>query len=167
MLSYKEIVKYNDDDLLKKSIECVSDLFDSLSEDHKEKLHEFMIHQVGIFNKSHFDCESAWYVIDKMRDVKNIPVKSLLEEKGLNPTRVKEMIEDAYHRANNYSIEHGFQAPSIPPEYNEYDYFVTMAMCMADFWYTTKGEEDKVADLAYEWLSDPDSNTTKAWDYFF
>lgn len=167
-MKYKNIVNLEDKESLKKSIDLMSDFLENLDERHTPIIEEQMIIHSGIFNKNHFDEDSSRYIISRMKPaIGNHSTMELLESKGITPSRAKEMIQDAYQEAFKCGIQKGFQAPKISSEYNPYDYYVTMAMCLSDYWFSGIEDDMKYSMIAYEWMSDPDSKTTKVWDYFF
>ena len=90
----------------------------------------------------------------------------MLSEKGITRASAKESIQQAYEKARNYGLQRGFHAPRIPEDYTECDYYVALAMMMADFWYIVDQDSDICPMLAYLWMSDVDSKKTKVWDYF-
>lgn len=166
-MKYKEIANLRSDKMLC-SVESLSCFLEELTKTHPELVEKELIHQIGIFNNKHFDETSAMYVISKMKSsIDKRDVFEILSERGITVGTAKNKIEEAYSRAREIANARDYTAPSISDEYNEWDYYVVLAMCTMDFW--CEGLEDftKIDCLAYEWLADIDACTTKAWDYFF
>lgn len=167
LMKYKEIVNFKSDKL-SCSIESLSCFLDKLSETQPDLVEKELIRQIGIFNNRHFNKVSAEYVIAKMKSsIDKRDVFEILSEKGINVNTAKSKIEESYRKAKELANTKNYTAPEISNEYNEWDYYVVLAMCTMDFWCEGLEDLDKVNCLAYEWLADIDSCTTKVWDYFF
>ncbi len=165
MLKYKDIVDIKNENI-KCSIESISCLLDKITQINPSLIEDEMIRQVGIFHNNHFTKETAEYIISKMNPaVGKDTIMSKLE--GLSPSLVKQHILKVQTEARNYSISKSLDAPEISNDYCEWDYYVSLAMCLADFWYTGLDNIEEYYKLAYQWMSDPDAKTTKVWDYFF
>ncbi len=74
-------------------------------------------------------------------------------------------VEQSYTVAKEKLAKLGKQAPVVSPSVNEWDMFVTMAMVLADNPISISGDIMKGAMLTYEYLSDPDGEDSKIWNY--
>lgn len=167
MFKLNEIVNTNSE-MLKTSIDSLSCFLDKISTHCEEDVKKELIKQAGIFNNKHFTLDVANYVIEEMKPaIGSKSIKELLEEQHITPESAKSEIRKAYEEARNYALREGLNAPVIPTEYNEYDYYVVLSMCIADFWYSGIEDPECFNMIAYQWLSDPDAKPTKVWDYFF
>ena len=165
MMEYKDIVVL-DSPHMKKSIEMVSDFLNSL--DCEKEIKDLMVEQLGLFNDWHFNKDISKHIIEKMVPaVGNESICNVLKMNGIDCYRAKDMVHEAYALAVNKASDHGWKAPKIPEKYNEWDYYTVFAMIISDHWMTIDGDMGKAAILAYEFMSDPDSNCSKVWDYFF
>lgn len=167
-MKYREIANIRSEKM-QCSIEALSKFLEEIEKSHPELVEKELIHQIGIFNENHFDETSAHYVIEKMRSSIN-PNRApfeILEEKGITKDRSKQRIEEAYHKAREFANERNMSAPTIPEAYNEWDYYVVLAMCAMDYWYEGMENSSCTDMLAYEFMADVDASTAKVWDYFF
>ena len=166
-MKYNEIVNLKSDKMTC-SINSLSCFLEELAKTHPDLVEKELIHQIGIFNNKHFDETSAMYVIGKMKSsIDKRSVFEILSERGITVGTAKHKIQDAYSKAKECATAKGYTAPSISDEYNEWDYYVVLAMCTMDFWCEGLEDTSEVDCIAYEWLADVDASTTKAWDYFF
>lgn len=175
-MKYSEILLAkipNADATLKKAIKHTDCLVEELKESHKEKIEKFLIALTGEMNGGHFCEDSAHWAIARMKPVAlfkddivvKASAKDYLPMVGLTAEAAHEKVRKAQETAKAKARTLGFEAPSIPETYNKYDYLVTMAMVLSDDWLTTLGDMDKVAELAYQFLSDPDADDHHIWDY--
>lgn len=166
-MKYKDIADIRSDKMLC-SIESLSCFLEELAKTYSEIVEKELIHQIGIFNNKHFDETSAIYIIGKMKSsVDKRDVFEILSERGITVNTAKSRIEEAYSRARELANSKDYTAPSISSDYNEWDYYVVLAMCTMDFWCEGLENNNSIDCLAYEWLADIDASTTKVWDYFF
>ena len=165
-MTYKDIVKL-DSHNMEESIKSMSEFLDCLPESCQEHVTRELVKQMGIFADGHFNGATADYAISKMQPAYGTKsIREMLSEKGITRASAKESIQQAYEKARNYGLQRGFHAPRIPEDYTECDYYVALAMMMADFWYIVDQDSDICPMLAYLWMSDVDSKKTKVWDYF-
>ena len=114
-----------------------------------------------VLNDGHEDEWSANELISRMRPVAwigstQIPadMHEYLAMLGVTPTVAKDMVYRAYEKAKPRAAELGVSAPKLTA--NCWDCYWCMAMCISDYWLTHWGELDIAAELAYQYLSDPD-----------
>ena len=163
MTKYIEIVDLNSPKM-KCSVESISRLLDRLHKDMPEVVEKEIRRQCGIFNDKHFDETTSKYVIDHM-----VPATKSMHEllEGITPSEARSRVQRAYSAARDHAMQQGFSAPELNSTFTDYDYYVVLAMCLADYWCSCMMNSDSVDMIAYEWMSDPDASVTKTWDYFF
>lgn len=166
-MKYREIASIRSEKM-QCSIEALSKFLEEIEKSHPELVEKELIHQIGIFNGKHFEETSAHYIIEKMKSsIDNRTSFEILEEKGITYATARGRVEEAYRKAREFASERNMSAPSIPDAYNEWDYYVVLAMCAMDYWYEGFENPECINMLAYEFLADVDASNTKIWDYFF
>lgn len=164
-MKYKDIVDITSNKL-QCSIDSISCLLDKISTAHPTLIEEELIKQAGMFHDNHFTKETAEFIISKMEP--SVGKESIEEKlKDISAGSVKQHILRVQEEARSYGLSKGYTVPEISSEYCDWDYYVSLAMCLADFWYTGLDNMEEYYKLAYQWMSDPDSKPTKVWDYFF
>lgn len=177
-MTYYDIVKMENGskDAMWKSVKRMSDFLEDVATVNptmKEKVDLIKIKTHGDMLESHFFEDGAKYALSKMKPVilmkDDNPVNSnmwdYMYDAGLTPNAVHKAVEQSYMVAKEKLAKLGKQAPTVPPSVNEWDMFVTMAMILADNPISVSGDIMKGAMLTYEYLSDPDGEDDKIWDY--
>lgn len=73
---------------------------------------------------------------------------------GVTPKKAMDMVYSVYDEAKGKASSYGISAPKLNA--NEWDCYWCISMMMADYWLTHKGDLEIAAELAYQYLSDPD-----------
>ncbi len=179
-MTYYEIVKNStgSKDAMWKSVERMSEFLEEaalISPAMKEEVKLLKVMTHGDMMEGHFTEECAKYALSKMTPVilmtDDKPVNSTMwnymYDTGLTPTQVSKAVDASYVIAKEKLAKLGKQAPVISPKINDWDKFVTMAMVLADNPISISGDVMKGAMLTYEYLSDPDGEDDKIWEYIF
>ena len=144
------------EDMMWKTVRIISNAVESDMDEHaKDKL----IRKIyGAMSDGHYTEELA------MADIKNMYYTDGKGQMHKAPYWPEEAVEEIYE-AHKDEI----------PDYNEYDFMVTMNMIASDSWcmltrwfpsYDANEMNEKIAEMAVNWLSDEDWPTkTKIWDY--
>ena len=77
---------------------------------------------------------------------------------GIGPLKAHEHVLRAYEVAKQKGSTMGIQAPHLSDKLTVWDCWWCMAMIFSDYWVTTDSNPEKVAMMAYEYLSDPDKH---------
>ena len=117
-----------------------------------------------IINNGHYSEYTSKLSIEKMIPVAYIGLEGqviyaenmcdYLAKLGITPEHAHSLVLEEYEKAKSAAAIKGFTAPIL--NCNKYDAFHSMAMILADYWYTVNGDLSKAAMIAYEYLSDPD-----------
>ena len=96
------------------------------------------------------------YINDKLwhSDGKE-PMLSFMSMAGLTAQVCYEMVIKASDAARLKAKETGAEYYPIPDKTNIWDCYYIMAMMNSDYW-LSHGDQQKLAELAYQYLSDPD-----------
>lgn len=139
-----------------KTIKVVSDAVEANMDDEAKK--SLMREVLGAMSDGHYSEESA------MADIETMYYKDATGKIHYAPLWTKEAVEDLFEKHK-----------SEIPDYNKWDFFVTMNMlgtdnwCMLKKWFPNDDDTNtslKIADMAVTWLKDEDWPTkTKIWDY--
>jgi len=177
-MTYYDIVKKENGskEAMWKSVNRMSEFLEevsTMSPSMKEKVDKIKIETHGDMLNGHFFEDGAEYALSQMKPVilmkDDKPVNSTMwdymYDTGLTPNAVHKAIESSYMVAKEKLAKLGKQAPVVPPSVNEWDMFVTMAMILADNPISVSGDITKGAMLSYEYLSDPDGEDSKIWNY--
>lgn len=179
-MTYYDIVKMENGskEAMWKSVERMSEFLEevaTVSPSIKEEVEILKVKTHGDMLDGHFFEDGAKYALAKMKPVilmkDDKPVNSTMwdymYDSGLTPTQVSRAVDESYNIAKEKLGKLGKQAPVVPSNVNEWDMFVTMAMVLADNPISISGDIMKGAMLTYEYLSDPDGEDNKIWEYIF
>ena len=143
-----------------KILECIDECGDEML---RMDISEIML-------DGHLSEESAMHKIKKMEPVvlmadgkrwtshTDYPMCDYLDAIGITHTKAHEHVLRAYEKARQHGSEIGVNAPPLPDKLTAWDCLWCMAMIFADYWVSTEFNPDKVAMMAYEYLSDPDKH---------
>lgn len=179
-MTYYDIVKEGkgSEKAMWESVERISGFLEEVSKINpsiKKEVDLIKIETMGDMLGGHFTEEGAKYALSEMKPVilmkddkvVNMGMWDYMYDLELTPTQVAKAVQASYIKAKDKLAPLGKLAPIIPVAYNDWDKFVTMAMVLADNPMTISGDITKGAMLTYEYLSDPDSEDHKIWEYIF
>ena len=128
-------------------------------EKHTDEEGRVCVHK--LLNDGHHDEYTATTMVHNMKpvawigtDKKPSGMEEYLSILGITPMFASDMVHGAYDKARKKGAEKGIDAPKL--EANEWDCYLALAMCIADYWVTHWGDLDVASMLAYQYLSDPD-----------
>lgn len=180
MYNYLDIVKKSyskggTEKVMWESVQRISDMLETLKEDsaHKDFVEDFLLKEKVEMFGGHYNEEMAYKVVENMKPAilikedKIVNVSDLnayMKDMGLTPEKVYNAVKATEESIVNAYSAKGMKAPSIPEEYNAFDFYVCMAEKLDHNWNTINGDMSKGAMLVYEALSDHDGGTRKVWD---
>lgn len=174
-MEYSDMMKSHMDGCSRRvadALELMDGFLCGCSKDMPEEVEDLLVRVSGVLDGRHFTKDTAEWAVDRMvptlliQDGRRFEgtVLGYMKDGGLTPHRCMELAKEAYRKAVSMGATFGYQPSSIPDSVNENDAFVAFAMVVADYW-MDMCDTDKAAELAYQWLSDPDAEPTKTWDY--
>ena len=139
------------------SVRMVDELLEAMKDHHKEQYDEFIRKTIMLYYDSHFDQALADMVVKKMyhnEKINGVPTPIYGEHYNIEFARkVKMEYRDINH--------------------NEWDWYVLLNMVYHDNimllkeWFPSEQNyNNKVVDIAVNYITDDDASETKLWDYF-
>lgn len=161
------------DEKTMKVLDMTDEMLCRLSKDRQEEMDDFLVRLSGVLEGGHFSLATAEWAMERMQPTLLIhngeryrgTLLGFMADKGLNAAMCRRMVDEAYRKAYDEGLKYGYSAPPIRDCINEYDAYAAFAMVLADYWMDVCGDMDEAAMLTYQWLSDPDADGTKTWDY--
>lgn len=158
---YMDIVKAKsktaDDKVMWESVQMVDDLLEKMKQAHPNMYKDFINDTINLYYDKHFDSMLADMMVNKM-----------YHSEGKNDNKRK--VHGEY-----YTIDYARKVRNDNRDmpYNEWDWYVLLNMiyhdniCILMDWYPDEDNyNNKIIDLAINYIEDDDASDTKLWDRF-